>query len=387
MNSKHTEYKKRRGRILIRILPVMVWLLAVAGVVALYVHRNVSFYVVGIASSQTCTFTAPGSGYLVSLPVSFQQEVRKGQRLAVLRLTPESQIRYNRAQFETDKAAAAAELEHLKVRVAAAEREFMLDQSRGRMETLYRDHQLALDVEKMRLLILDIQTSLEPAKIQLQDLELEKQALQDLLAKKAIEPYELQKAEYEAAALAAQVEQEQQRLDQSRKDLKTATARLEAFRALQPAPVQTIVALEPLQTAISLLEKRLAELFEPNYDIVLEAPFDGVVSGICYVAGQTVIKDLPILTVTAPVPDHVLAWVNQNRSGALRPHLPVELVKTSFPRRMMRSEISQVGPAIELMPERLWQDPRVPQWGRPIVIPVHPDMQILPNEIVGVRGI
>ena len=112
-----------------------------------------------------------------------------------------------------------------------------------------------------------------------------------------------------------------------------------------------------------------------------------MVSGICYVAGQTVIKDLPILTVTAPVPDHVLAWVNQNRSGALRPHLPVELVKTSFPRRMMRSEISQVGPASELMPERLWQDPRVPQWGRPIVIPVHPDMQILPNEIVGVRGI
>lgn len=39
-------------------------------------------------------------------------------------------------------------------------------------------------MEKARLLVLEIRTILEPAKIQLKDLELEKQALGDLLAKK-----------------------------------------------------------------------------------------------------------------------------------------------------------------------------------------------------------
>jgi hypothetical protein len=87
------------------------------------------------------------------------------------------------------------------------------------------------------------------------------------------------------------------------------------------------------------------------------------------------------------VPDHVEAWLDQNRSGTLELNQPIELVKTSFPRRVMRSEISRIGPAIELMPERLWQNPTVPQWGRPIMIPVHPEMQLVPNEIIGVRGI
>lgn len=387
MNSKRADREKRKGRILVRILPVFVWMLAVAGVAALYIHRVASFQVVGIATSQTCIFTAPDSGFLVSLPVQLHQEVYRGQRLAVLRLISDAEVRYTQAQFEAEKAAALAELEHLKVQAAAAGQEYILDQSQGEIEVLYRDHQLALDVEKARLLVLEIQTILEPAKIQLKDLELEKQALADLLDKKAIEPYELQKVEFQAAALAEQIAQEELRLEQSRQDLETAAGRLETFRASRPAPAQTVVSLEPLQRAISLQEKRLAELFKPDFDIVLEAPFDGVVSSICYSAGQTMIRDLPILTVTAPVPEHIVAWLDQSRSGMLELHQPVELVKTSSPRRVMRSEISQIGPAIELMPERLWQNPSVPQWGRPILIPVHPDMQLVPNEIIGVRGI
>jgi multidrug resistance efflux pump len=379
--------KKPNGRVLVRLLPVLVWLLAVAAIVVLYVHRNASFHVVGIAFSQTCTFTAPDSGFLVSLPVTLHQEVRQGQPLAVLRLIPESEVRYTQAQFEAEKAAALAELEHLKVQAAAAEQDFIMNQSQGQMETLYRDHQLALDVEKARLLVLEIQTTLEPAKIQLQDLELEKQALTDLVNRKAVEPYELRKIEYQAAALAVQIEQQQQQLEQSRRDLETASSRLEAFRASRPAPVQTTVSLESLQRAISLQEKRLAELLKPDFDIILKSPFDGVVSSICYTAGQTIMKDLPILTVTAPVPEHVVAWLDQDYSGTLTLNQPVELVKTSLPRRVMRSEISRIGPALELMPERLWHNPSVPQWGRPIMIPVHPEMQLVPNEIVGVRGI
>lgn len=369
------------------MLPLVIWIIALAGVVSLYVHRTQSFHVVGIASSQTCTFTATESGFLISLPIQLNQQVRRGQRLAVLRLVTDAENQYNRAQIEVEKAAALTELERLKADAQAAEQQFRLDHSRQQIEALYRDHQLALDVEKVRLLILEIRTTLEPLKIQLRDLELEKQVLRNLLDKKAIEPYELQKIEVQAAAMTEQIDRQQEWLEQTRQDLEEATRRLETFRASRPSAMETAVSLEPLRKAIAVQEKHLAELFVPDAEIVFTAPFDGVVSQVYYTEGQTVIRDLPIVTITAPVPEKIVAWLDQDRSGTLILHQPVEIIKTSLPRKILQSEISQIGPAIELMPERLWKDPAIPQWGHPVIIPLHPDMQLRPNEIVGVRGI
>jgi len=370
-----------------RLLQVLVWLLAAAAVGFLFVYRHSRFTAVGIAEAPACTFTAPDSGWLVSLPVHLYQEVRQGQRLAVLRAVPEGEIRYTQAQFEAERASTAAQLEHLKIQAEMLERQMAQDYSEEQTERLYRDHQMALDVEKLRLLILEIQSVVEPLKIQLKDLELEKQALSDLVSKKAIEPYELQKVQAAAEALQTQIVQEEQRMQQAREDLEAAGLRLKEFRVSYPLPADNAVSLEPLRTAIAEQEKRLAKLFAPSFDIILEAPFDGVISSICYTAGQTVMKDMPILTLTAPAADFVVAWVEQERGGLLTLRQPVEVVKTSVPRKILRSEIAEIGPTLELIPERLWKNPALPEWGRPVRIPIPPQMQLIPNELVGVRGI
>jgi len=40
-----------------------------------------------------------------------------------------------------------------------------------------------------------------------------------------------------------------------------------------------------------------------------------------------------------------------------------------------------------LMPERLWVNPNIPEWGRPILIKIPPGLELVPGELVGVRGL
>jgi len=387
LNSDRMSFQKRTGRVLTGVLPVLVWLAAVGAVCFLFVYRNSRFTTVGIANAQTCVFTAPDSGWLISMPVHLYQQVHQGQPLAVLRLVPPTEIERARAQVEAEKAAVLAELEYRKLQVEQMLRQLAGDQSREQMEQLYREHQVALDAEKTRLLILEIQSRLEPARIQLKDLETEKKVLENLLAKKAIEPYELQKVSVQAEALAAQIAQDERQLVEARQDLEAIQSRLQAFRASSRLSSEQMLSLEPLQKAIALQEKRLEELSAIDFDVVLEAPFDGIVASIGCAVGQTVSKDMPILTLAAPSADFVTAWVPQEQSGSVTLHQPVEIIKMSSPRKVLRSEVAEMGPMVELMPERLWKNPSVPEWGRPVRIPVHPEMQLLPNELVGVRGI
>jgi hypothetical protein len=37
------------------------------------------------------------------------------------------------------------------------------------------------------------------------------------------------------------------------------------------------------------------------------------------------------------------------------------------------------------MPEQLWRNPAIPQWGRPIVIRIPKGLELVAGELVGVR--
>ncbi|MBN1764288.1 MAG: HlyD family efflux transporter periplasmic adaptor subunit [Sedimentisphaerales bacterium] len=378
---------KRSGRVMTRILPLLIWMIALAGVVALYIYRTASFHVVGVATAQTRDMAVTESGILVSLPVQLYQEVRQGEILARLRMNTASQNQYTAALLEAQKATAEAELERLKSEYLAMEQQVSTSLAQEDTDLAFRNRQLALDIERLRIKILEIQMSLEPGKIQLNDLELEKKVLRELLDKKAIDAYELQKVEVQHQILSEKIRWEEERLSQTRNDLLQAQRRLADFVTYRPSISSIQVLLDPLRRAIDVQEKKLAELFLPGTEIIITAPFDGVISGIRYLEGQAVLQGESILSVTAKKPDHVIVWVEQEVCGTLHEQQNVQVVKTTYPRQIMMSRISHIGPMIELKPDRLWKNPSVPEWGRPVIIPIHPDMQLIPNELVGIRRI
>jgi len=67
--------------------------------------------------------------------------------------------------------------------------------------------------------------------------------------------------------------------------------------------------------------------------------------------------------------------------------MPVELIKDREPAQIATSQVTHIGPIMELMPERLWLNPNIPQWGRPVVIGVPDGLDLISGEIVGIRGL
>jgi hypothetical protein len=79
--------------------------------------------------------------------------------------------------------------------------------------------------------------------------------------------------------------------------------------------------------------------------------------------------------------------VNEQQIGYIKKGMPVELVKSRSPAQIARSKIADIGPTIELMPQRLWRSPMIPQWGMPVLIGIPPGLELIPGEVVGIRGL
>jgi multidrug resistance efflux pump len=147
------------------------------------------------------------------------------------------------------------------------------------------------------------------------------------------------------------------------------------------------MALEPLGKAITVQEKRMEEISARRTALILKSPFDGVVSQIQARPGQAVLPGVPILTIAQSRPTEIIAYADENRAGQIRENMEVELVKTSPPAQIAKSQITHIGPAGELMPVRLLRNSNIPQWGRPFLIKIPPGLELTPGESVGIRGL
>ena len=104
-------------------------------------------------------------------------------------------------------------------------------------------------------------------------------------------------------------------------------------------------------------------------------------------AGEVVAAGDPILAVAQTEPTEIVAYASEQQVGLLEQDMSVELVKIRYPAQIAQSRGLSIGPTIELLPQRLWQSPTIPQWGRPVVIDVPAGLNLVPGELVGVRGL
>jgi len=145
--------------------------------------------------------------------------------------------------------------------------------------------------------------------------------------------------------------------------------------------------LAPIRKAILVQEKRLAEFIKQRDIIILTAPFDGIVNALNYKPGQTVVRGDPIMTIVNPTPDSITAWVPQKNIGQYAQNMKVKVISLNAPRQSFVSQISNMSPSLELIPQQLWRTPTVPEWGRSIQIPVQPSFACIHNEIVGITTV
>jgi len=403
---KRINFRNYPFRLRMHLLPVLVWLGAIACVIGLFSWRSQRFEVLGIAQGQVHQIAASCTGRLKSVPVNLFEQVEVGQTLAVLDTILDNE-QLLEADLKSQLATAMAEAEHLTVQLVPTQEALLAEESDREINRAGQMRRFLVDVEQARLQILGLKVQIASDRIVLDDLAFEVKITEDLLEKEAVAPYELQKVRVQYDSLAKKVEENQRMLEQSEGDLKQAQQRLDEFIQRQMEHPSVDSSLEIIRKEIRVQEELMSgllvqlETLKLRKSLVLKSPFDGVVIPIQGQANQTILRrpgeDVirragevirtgdPILAVAELKPSEIIAYVNENQLGLVQKKTEVEIVKNRYPEQKARSEVMYIGPTIELMPERLWRNPNVPQWGRPIVIEIPERLELISGELVGIR--
>lgn len=379
---------------LYRLMPILVWVAVLLCVIGLFHYRSQRFEVVGLVQGRVHQVAAPCDGQLRIVCVDLFDEVTKGQTLATL----------DDELVKAQMAAIGAEIEHLMAQLIPTQEQLLAQAANLETTHVADQRRFFVDVENAGLRILQLRTLIASDRITLEDLAVEVKVLQDLVAQDAIAPYELQRAQAQHDSLAKKIEENGHLLEQARIDLKQAQQRLDEFAARQLQHPSVDSALEVIRKEAKVQEKLLEQLLVQRNSLVIKAPVDGIViqiqananiaalrrpgEGILRRPGEVVLAGDPILTIAERQPTQVIAYARESQVNWVREGMAVELVElaqTGGKAQVARSQILRVGPTIEQMPQHLWRNPAVAQWGRPFLVKIPPGMTLVVGERVGIR--
>ncbi len=376
------------------IMPVLVWLVALACVIGLFYYRSQRFEVMGIAQGRLYEVAAPCDGQLSIVCVDLFDEVSRGQTLAVL----------SDELIKAQMATICAKIEHLMAQLIPTQEQLITDATNQETTHIRDQRRFSMDVENTRLRILELRALIASDRMTLEDLDMEVKILQELVQQNAIAPYELERAQVRYNSQAKKMEENENLLQQANINLEQAQQRRDEFvqRQLQHPSVDN--ALEVIRKEANVQEKLLEQLLVQHDLLVIKAPAEGIIvqiqanannvalrrqgEGILRRPGEVVLAGDPILTIAERQPAQIVAYARENQLKWIGEGKTVELVElpqNSVKAQIARSQILRVGPTLERMPQQLWRNPNIPEWGRPFVIKIPPQMSLIIGERVGVR--
>jgi len=379
--------RHRGGNLRLHILPILVWLVALGGVIFLLSHRRERFEVLGLAQGQVRQISSTSMGRLQNVPVQLFESVREGDVVAIIDTVLDH--KHLEVELEAKKAVFMAEINQLQAELKATSNRLTVEAANRKNNMVDTQRRFAVDVENARLRTLQLKASLGPDQIRLEELELNSKilAVQEPLQSNSAILYEQRKLKKQYDALAKEIEEKRHLLVQAENDLQQAISRRNEFALRQPVNPELKTVLEPIQAAIRVKEVQIAEILTDRQALELKAPFDGIVSEILHKSGEAVLAGEPILSIAETKPREILAYANQNLASRLEANMKVKLIKNSEPQQIANSQITHLGPGVQLVPEQLRSDPAVLEWGRPMLIRVPPNMKLMPGEIVGIKGL
>lgn len=395
---KRKGYKEHRtGRALLRFLPIIVWVGALGCVIALFYQKSQRFDVLGVAQGQVRQISATCTGRIKVVSVQLFEKVTAGQTLAVIDTVLENE------PFQAQLATIQAEIEHLTAQLAAIQESYQAEETDRQIDYKADKRRFAVDIENARLRILELTALLASDRILLGDLDMEFKISRDLLEQDVIEPYELEKARVYYETLSKKIEENEHLLEQSKSDLEKCVQRHDEYEQYTPYYPTADSALEVVRKAVKVQEQLMNELLARLQPLELKSPIDGVVipiqpnanevtlrrpgENVLRRPGEVVTAGEPLFAIAEIEPRDILAWVNEGQLNSIREGMLVELIKNTEPALIARSQTTYVAPLVEQMPERLWTNPAIPQWGRPILIEIPPGLELVPGELVRIRGL
>ncbi len=402
---KRISLKNYPFRLRLHLLPILVWLGAVACVIGLFTRRSQRFEIVGMARSPVLHVSVNCAARLRTVPIKLFENVKKGQTVAIVNTVLDNE--QPRIGLQTQLDAILAEIEHLSAQLVPTQETLLAEESDRVLNRIARMRTFDRDIEDARIQILRLKSLIASDRIILEDLAMEAKITRDLVEQKAIAPIEQEKAQVQYDALAKTIEENGKLLDQAKSDLEQTQQRRDEHAKSLPFNPSVDDALEVIRKQIAIQERLMngvlaqIDALEACESLELKAPIKGVVIPIQQQAnealmrrpgekvlgrpGEVVTAGEPILAIAEARPSEIIAYIGDRLLGQVEEQMPVEIIKEREPPQKARSQITQIGPTMELMPERMWLYPNMPQWGRPVLIEIPDGLELIPGEMVGIR--
>lgn len=362
---------RRRLQLLrLRVLPLMVWVAAICGVVALWRYRATRLDMPGMIEARQAAVAPVMRGTIVSLATGLFEEVRASQVL----------VRLDDTAVRAALAVAEAEVRRLQAALRAAERQLKQDAALRELDLFTSGRTYAMRIEQLRVEKLDRLIELENDQVEVQRLAATLERSRALRSRAVIADQDLDDIRYQHEALQKKIKATQEAVDVIDGRLREATAR-EKPPQLDALAQSIEVALGPLREELTVQLRRVDEIKVQREALVLTSPLDGVVTAIYHREGEAVMRGALILTVADLRSMHIVSFVEQGSPVQPTEGMRVEVRRRSTrPVQVAQARIVKVGPQVELIPRAVLRNSPVPKWGVRVLIDMPASMLVPPPE-------
>jgi len=360
-----------------RTLPLIVWSVCAVLCVVLLTNRARSFQYIGLAQAPQYEVSASATGTIDTLVVALFQDVQAGEVVATLDERPvlaaiatsnamitklQADLGSARAQMFSGSGSGLADYN-------ADLRRFQIDEEDRRLEALSLRVVIESDeVERTRLWL---------------DVERKRQLLVDGIIGQSL--FEMIKASHDVVD--TRLTKNKILLAQTEEEYRVARDRRRAYEGGLAVIPEAAPQLLPLQEAISIEAARLLEIQIQRASLVLRSPVDGRVSSVFGRRGQTVVPGEPVVIISERTVNEIVAYLAEADGLRVEEQQPVRLVSHTRPGVVADSVVLRISPGIQVLPQRLWRNPQVADYGRAVVIAPQAAMRLTPGETIEVRFI
>jgi multidrug resistance efflux pump len=388
-----TPWSQRWRRIRHRVVPLVVFGTAAVTVSLLWNKQGHYQKSVGVVEVVLYEMTAPVSGMLVA------DGVRKWELFDTV--APDDVVaRLDDTLLQRQIATQRAQIARLEARIAEEEARFEEDLAEANLQRADLEYEgqvdarrLAIDIERLRLAVMDRKAQIAADKIEL-DRQGKRLAEIEKLADRGVEtPWAHWNAEMRHGMVKERLKVSQSALTEAEKQLAQAEERQRTARwTLRNMPRVELAGREaqirPLRADIQIQNAQIQELEAQIAAMVIRSPVKGTISRIDFRPGQPVVAGQPILAITAEQEQkHIISYIRESQSVRPTKGMSVDIRDRSFSRRWAGGKIIEVGPNVELVPRHHRRDPQMREWGWPVrieLVRMEKDFHAQPGALVEV---
>jgi multidrug resistance efflux pump len=354
-----------------KTLPLVVWCACAVVAVVMLFSRASRFEYVGVATAPSYEISSRSAATVASVGVALYDRVGPGDVVAIL---DDAQVN---AAIETARANVrqlAAVLDVAKAGLGGAA-------GSGGLATDMR--RFAVDEERQRLDVLAIRVTLEGDRVEEERRKVEARRAEMLRAADLLSDAELDDSRLRYAEVVRRNEENERLLQATEESVRRTQARRLEYTSGERGPGSEPAAFRPLREAINVEIQRLNEVETQREALVLKSPVAGRVSRILAARGQSVVAGEPILLIEEEEVREIVAYLREGDTRVVAPNAKVRITSVRSG-RVADSIVKAVGPGFEPLPQRLWKNAQLPEYGLGVTIGASPLMALTPGEIVSV---